>query len=136
MTAECGVVVVVDREYGERLCELARRGAVWIIDTPVNHAAAQKIWNECPNAGHLDGVTVFKSEASTTENALLDELDTIDVHHGSYSADPPYTVLEVIGTLLTERVKAELGQYGFDEFYSTRTGFRAVRPVRVAETGG
>jgi hypothetical protein len=136
MAAEYGVFVVVDREYGERLCELARRGAVWIIDTPLNHAAAQKIWSERPNANHLEGVTTFKSVASSPENALLNELDTIDLHHGSYSADPPYTVLEVIGASVTESVKAELRQYGFDEFCSTATGFRAVRPVPLAETGG
>jgi hypothetical protein len=81
-------------------------------------------------------VTTFKSEASSPENALLDELDTVDLHHGSYSADPPYTVLEVIGASVTESVRAELGKYGFNEFCSTATGFRAVRPVPLAETGG
>ena len=78
-------------------------------------------------------MTTFKSEAGSPENALLDEFDTIDLHHGPYSANQPYTVLEVIGTSLTEKVKAELGQYGFDEFCSTMTGFRAVRPVQLSK---
>ena len=60
---------------------------------------------------------------------LINELDTIDLHHGTYSANPPYTVLDVIGTAVTARLKAKLGEFGFDDFQETREGFRAVRPV-------
>src|ERR1019366_3909839 len=132
MAAGYRVFVVVDKEYGERICELARTGPAWIIDTPVNRAAAQKMWAERPHASHLDGVTTFKSQASVPEDALVNELDMIDLHHGCYSADPPYTVLEVVGASATESVKAELGQYGFNEFCSTTAGFLAVRPVPCA----
>ena len=48
---------------------------------------------------------------------------------GSYSADPPYTILEVLGILLSDRIKAELSQYGFNEFHPDSVGFHAVRPV-------
>jgi hypothetical protein len=134
MAAEYGVFVVVDRKYGERLCELARQGAVWIIDTPVNRAAAVKARAERPKASHLDGVTTFDSLATSPESSFLDQMSMIDLHHGPYSADPPYTAIEIIGASLTERVKAELGHYGFDRFCSTPTGFRAVRPVPLPET--
>ena len=60
---------------------------------------------------------------------LINELDTIDLHHATYSANPPYTVLDVIGTLITARLRAELGEYGFDDFQETPQGFRAVRPI-------
>ena len=129
MAAEYVVFVVVDKEYGELLCELARQGAVWIIDTPINRAVAVKARAERPNAIHLVGVTTFTSKASFPEESFLDELGMIDLHHGPYSADPPYRVLEIIGASLTESLKAALGQYGFDEFRSTTTGFRAVRTV-------
>ena len=59
----------------------------------------------------------------------MSELDTIDLHHGPHSANPPYTVLEVFGTTLNDRIKAELSQYGFDKFDATSVGFSAVRPM-------
>jgi hypothetical protein len=124
------VFVVVDREYGERLAELAQGGHVWIVDTPANRAVAQRIWSANPNRGHLDGVTTFKSvEGSSSEDLVINELDTIDLHHGTYSANPPFTVLEVIGSAITDRLKAELSEFGFEEFQETSLGFRAVRPL-------
>ena len=124
------VIVVVDREYGERLPELTISGPVWIVDSPANRSAAQKIWSELPNQNHLDGVTVFKSsEDRSAEDSLLDQLDTIDLHHGTYSADPPYTVLESVGVPESERIRKELARFGFNEIHAKSTGFRAVRPL-------
>ena len=51
------------------------------------------------------------------------------LYHGTYSANPPYTVLDVIGTAITARLKAELAQFGFNEFQETPRGFCAVRPI-------
>jgi hypothetical protein len=125
------VFVVLDRVYGERLSELARIGPVWIVDTTLNRAAAQGIWAERPKGSHLDGVTTFKAGDSSPEDALINELNTIDLHHGSYSADRPYTVLEVIGAVLSESITAELSLFGFIDFQATAEGFRAVRPCRA-----
>ncbi len=128
------VFVVVDREYGERLVELAQTGPVWIVDTPGNRNVAQQIWASNPNRSHLDGVTTFKfGEGSSSEDILANQLDTIDLHHGTYSANPPYTVIEVIGTGISARLMAELSPFGFDEFQETSQGFRAVRPIPTDE---
>jgi hypothetical protein len=128
--APYGVFVVLDGEYGTRLSQLVVKGPVWILDTPINRAAAQSFWNAFPDRDHLDGITVFTSKNSgSTEEALLCEIDTIDMHHNAYSADPPYTVLEIIGTPLTAKIELELSRYGFDEFLTTAEGFRAVRPL-------
>jgi hypothetical protein len=127
------VFVVLDREYGDRLSELAQTGPVWIVDTPLNRTAAQKTWAVDPNRSHLDGVTTFKTgDDSSPEESLINELDTIDLHHGTYSADPPYTVLEVIGAEMSETVKTGLSEFGFNEFQATADGFRAVRPLPSA----
>jgi len=124
------VFVVVDREYRERLGKLAQTARVWIVDTPTNRTVAQKIWAANPSRSHLDGLTTFKfGEASSSEDILINELDAIDLHHGLYSANPPYTVLEVIGTGITARLKAELSDFGFDDFQETDQGFRAMRPM-------
>jgi hypothetical protein len=124
------VFVVLDREYGERLTELAANAPVWIVDTPTNRAVAQKIWTADPNRSHLEAITTFKAaDASSPETALINHLDTIDLHHGAYSTNPPYTVLEIIGTTISERVKTELSQFGFNQFQETAEGFRAMRPL-------
>jgi hypothetical protein len=77
------------------------------------------------------GITTFNDlESSSAEDLLVSELDTIDLHHGSHSANPPYSILEVLGAPLSDRIKAELSQYGFDEFHPNAAGFSAVRTVR------
>ncbi len=124
------IFVVLDRGYGKRVSELARTGPVWIVDTALNRVAAAEVWAAHPDRSHLDGVTTFKAgDGCSPEDTLVNHLDTIDLHHGSYSADPPYSVLEVIGVEVSERVKAELSQFGFNEFEATAEGFSAVRPL-------
>jgi len=124
------VFVVLDPEYGERLLELAQAGPVWIADTPPNRATAQKVWAVHPSRSHLEGVTTFETgDGCSAEDILINNLDTIDLHHGTHSADPLYTVLEVIGAVLSERLKTELAQLGFEDFQATTEGFRATRPV-------
>jgi len=122
------VYVVVDREFGEKLAELVRGVPVWIVDTPTNKPVAQRFWNERPDENHLTSITTFNDLNSLSpEEMLLGHLDTIELHHGSHSADPPYTVIEVFGTQLTANAKSVLSEYGFNAFHITSTGFTASR---------
>ena len=124
------IFVVLDRDYGQRLEELSQKGPVWIVDTPVNRAVAQQIWAAAPNRSHVEGVTTFQfPEDSSSEDILINELDTIDLHHGTYSANPPYTVIEVIGARISVKVKESLAEFGFDHFEIMPHGFRATRPL-------
>jgi hypothetical protein len=124
------VLVVLDRDYGEGLSTLVQRGPVWIVDTPSNRAAAEKIWAADPNRSHLDGVTTFKFGADRSpEDIFINELETIDLHHGIYSANPPYTVIEAIGTGISEKLEGKLSELGFNQFEATAQGFRALRPL-------
>ena len=76
------VFFVLDRDYGERLLELARSGPVWIVDTPQNRAVAQNLWAANPNRNHLEGATTFKAgQDCSNEETLINELDTIDLLH-------------------------------------------------------
>jgi hypothetical protein len=123
------VFVVVDREFGERLSELEQGVPVWIVDTPTNKPVVQRFWKERPDEDHLTGITTFNDVASlSSEDSLLSRLDTIELHHGVYSAEPPYTVLEVFGTKLTDNAKTVLSEYGFDKYQITSTGFVTSRP--------
>jgi hypothetical protein len=122
------VYVIVEREFGEKLVALERGVPVWIVDTPINKSVAKRIWNERPDEDHLTGITTFNDLNSLSpEELLLDHLDTIELHHGPHSADPPYTLIEVIGTELTAKARNVLSEYGFSEFQLTSTGFMAGR---------
>jgi len=124
------VYVVVDRAFGDRLHELRTSIPVWIVDTPLNRAAALRRSKEHSEETHLTGVTIFRdSEAMSPEELLLSEVETIDLHHGSYSSNPSYEVVEVLGTPLTERIKAVLSEYGLTQFRSNASGFSALRPA-------
>lgn len=127
MTTDYKVVVVVDEQFGERLALIPRGIPVWIVDTPVNKPVAQRLWAQRPN--ELTGVTTFTALGKSAEETLLAELDTVDDHHGQYAATPRYTILEVIGASLTPRIKAELEEYGFQQFRPNEEGFTAARNV-------
>jgi len=123
-------VYVEDREFGERLAELERGVPIWIVNSPTNKPAVQRLWHEHPEQSHLTGITTFNNRRSASPDEMLsDELDTIDLHHGAHSADPPYTVVEVLGTPLTARAKSALSFYGFNEFRENLLGFTTIRPL-------
>jgi hypothetical protein len=101
------VYIVVDREFGEKLAELERSVPVWIGGTPIDKSVVQRLWNERPDESHLTGVTAFNDLNSLCpEEMLLSHLDAIELHHGVYSANPGYTILEVFGAELLIRRRA------------------------------
>jgi hypothetical protein len=129
------VYVVVDPNFGERLTTLPVGVPVWIVDTPVNKAVALRLWKERPELDHLTGITIYSySEEASAEENLLKELDVIDLHHGSCSADPAYTRIWAFGTPLSEKIKLALADYGFHEFSSTTDGFVATRQIPTSQT--
>ena len=122
------VLVVLDRDFGERLASLAPETPVWIIGSPSNTPIAHRLWKERPASNHLNGVTVFNGfKDGTPEEILLNELDTIDLHHGQHSADPPYARLVILGVPLTDSVKDALEALGFESFQQEAAGFSANR---------
>jgi hypothetical protein len=124
------VYVILDRSFGEKLLALERGVPAWVVDTPANKPVAERLWAEGPVSDHLSGITIFDFvETASPEQIFLDEMETIDLHHGKYSADPPYTLLQVIGSPLTSRIKKELSTYGFDKFCETADGFAASRAL-------
>jgi len=52
----------------------------------------------------LQGVTTFKiTEGTSSEDILINELGTIEPSSRHMFGDPPYTVIEVIGTGVSEK---------------------------------
>jgi hypothetical protein len=123
------VRVIVHPNFGERLAALAPDAPVWIIQSPVNTPVAERIWKEQHNNNHLTGVTTFVAQGGTAEDEFLRILGTVDEHHGPYSSEPPYSLLEVTGCAPSERVIEVLRDRGFTVTTSTSEGFNASKPV-------
>src|SRR3954447_23549982 len=100
------VCVVVDREFGKRLEALPRAVPVWIVDSPENTAAAARIREEYSDPCDA-GITTFRAYPDTSpERLFLGMIATIDLHHGEFSQDPPYSAIEVIGCAPTAAIHA------------------------------
>jgi len=124
------VSIVLDFEFGSRLRKVLIDGPIWVVDSPVNLEVARKLWAELPGPNHLTGITVFKTEKDRTPTEILiGEMATIDLHHGEYSADPPYTMIRVFGCGLEPEIQDALAEFGFDSFIPTEDGFESVRPL-------
>jgi len=123
------VHVIVDPDYGERLRDLPGDEAAWVADTSTNHPVIQSIratQSVEPYSGYLTGITSFKVDAGETpEDWLLGVLDPVEVHHNAYSQTPPYTILRVIGTVLTPRIRERLESDDFVKFEDLPEGFVA-----------
>ena len=123
------VRIVVDLSFGERLASLPEGEPVWIIESASNTPVAHRLRTERPK-DYLDGITTFTpGSGSSAEGELIRILETVDEHHGEYSADPPYSLLDVIGCSPSEHVRSALAELEFAVTEQTSDGFRAARQV-------
>jgi hypothetical protein len=124
--SEYTVGIVVDLSYGGRLQALVGTMPMWIIDSPVNRAAAESHWRTHPGETHTSGITTFRVDPKLTpEEWCAEVLDVVLGHHGTYSHNPPVTVLEVIGARPVADLVALLADHGFVSVKSTGEGFQA-----------
>jgi len=130
------VHVVVDPEYGERLRDLPVGEPVWVVDSERNHPVIRALWREHEGLDESAGITSFTfNRGGTCEDWLVAELSTIDLHHGEFSHDPPYSVLNVIGVGWSRAIQEELDRFGFGGHEATGDGFVARR-LRSAQGDG
>jgi hypothetical protein len=124
---------VLEPDFGDRLSELAARMPVWIVDTPLNRAAAQKEWAQRPRLSHTEGITTFKVDpAASAEAWLSGVLSDVDLHHGEYSHDPAYSAIEVFGATPTPQLREAFAGYGLDEIAERIGGFVATQSRAAA----
>jgi hypothetical protein len=128
------VLVVMDPNCGERLRAMWQPGRpAWIVMSPTNEPTVRSLGAAHPGKDHLTGITSFNFDPDARpEKSFLSYLDTIDLHHGPYSSENPYTVLEVIGARLTVDVREALSELGFDEFVEQGDVFSARRSTEEA----
>src|SRR5437016_14169631 len=109
------VALVVDPEFREGLALLGSRMPLWVVNTPQNSIIASRFLSK--RQGTQDGpdVTVFDVDPTQTpEDWACDIIKNIDLHHGHYSHDPPFSVMEVYGVDPTPRLRKELLGIGFN----------------------
>jgi hypothetical protein len=124
------VYVVVDPHYRERLRDLPADEPIWVIDSAENHPVIQTLWNERKGSINVDGITSFKYDPKANpEEWFVTELATIDLHHGEISHNPPYSVLEIIGVLWSDKIENVLKEYGFIKYERTAQGFITWREI-------
>ena len=121
------VRIVVDPSFGARLEDLPAGEPVWIIQSATNTPVAQRLWTERPGLTHIRGITTFRGDDRPPDEVLLGLIDTVDLHHGVYSADPPYSEVEVYGVGLTASIEHALRTLGFAHFQPAGEGFLATR---------
>jgi len=109
------VAMVVDREFGSQLSALANRLHVWICDSPANRPAIEAIWRAQGDRKYdiESGATIFNcAPDQSVEDALVNIIGTVDLHHGEYSHEPPWSVIEVIGCEPTPRIRSAFAEFG------------------------
>jgi len=122
--------VILDPAFGNRLREMPDGEPVWIVDTPPNRLAYEAVGKERKPESHIVGLSSFKVDPKgKPEDWLISELETIDLHHGEISHDPPWSLINVIGSKWTERTGRELARFGFTTHEDTAEGFLATKGV-------
>jgi hypothetical protein len=121
------VHVILDPTFGQRLAQLPAHEPVWIVRSADNDPIVHELWQSRTTKSHLDGITLFNASDGSPEEAFLDILGSVDLHHGAHSADPPYALLEVTGCPLSEEIRAALDELGFAIIGKTENGFSAQR---------
>jgi hypothetical protein len=86
-----------------------------------------------PSPGEYDiesGVTTFPPRGAEPEGWCISVIADLDMPHNHYSHDPEYTVLEVYGVPLSQRIRERLEECGFVRFDKTSSGFIARKDER------
>jgi hypothetical protein len=126
------VALIVDPEFGRRIREVAERVRhTWVVATPTNVAVAEQIWSGSPKPLGLNkegGVTTFFQYGADRESWCDAILDSADEHHNSHSCNHGYSVIEVYGVSLTDRLRTVFVEFGFSIFMAADYGFFARKP--------
>jgi hypothetical protein len=125
MPAGHRVVIVVGPGLAADVRRIAGDRHVWAIRTPEYQRVADEERRSFPGHSLERGVTLFRADNTSTEQALISIFGTVQEHHGEYSHHPPLDEVEVVGADLTPEVRAELSAFGFTEIVRSGRGFVA-----------
>lgn len=124
------IVLVVDEQFGSRVLELVRTAYVWLVESAENDLWAKEVWESSQDTDDplLHGLSTFKREQEEMGDALIIRLiDMIDEHHGEFAHDPEWSVIDVLGTSLSDAIQEAVVGYGVDRCETIPGGFRLHR---------
>ncbi|MFK7739555.1 MAG: hypothetical protein AB8H80_04460 [Planctomycetota bacterium] len=101
-------VFLIFGELGEDLWSLSRECHVWLMSSPGNDAAAERVWSRDDEPYTPEcGVTTFRCDDDSPAE-LLRMLVTVDQHHDEHSVDVPWSAIHVRGFQLSGISAAEV----------------------------
>ena len=119
------VAIVLDPRYSE-LERLAEQMPIWAVDSAPHRAVAERLWQLRGGADAFQGITLFKvADEQDAEGNCVNVIGEVDLHHSVYSSGSKIAILRVIGTIPSNRLREELGTYGFVTLEATSEGFVA-----------
>jgi hypothetical protein len=128
------LVVIVDPDYGTRLETATQLAPVWVVDTPRNKKAVERVWRTGPHPDHREkgAVTSYRSQDPEDRlSSLLGIMPELETHHGNVESNelvfPKGFVLGVIGLTMAAAVTSALRNLGFRSFIETPEGFEACK---------
>lgn len=122
--------IVVDRNFGGRIPELARSFHIWVVESPDNIAVIHRFWKTEraePGADPLGpGITSFRAgDLESPEEICARIAGEVDEHHGEFAHAPPWSEIEVYGVALSTRLQDIFTELGANECQPTQDGFMA-----------
>ena len=129
--ADLIVFVVVDPNFGDLLDGIAEDAPVWIVDTPTNRTACDRVWKKHADPDYRKKAIVTRYAVTNTKDRLenlLNIVPELETHHGVVEGNdlrfPRGFLLEVVGLTLSDGVAGALRTVGFKSFTNTTSGFQ------------
>src|SRR5437016_5660708 len=122
MTTQYQVSLVLDPDAGVALDGIAADGPTWVLHSPANRAACERLWRAGREAGAPLDLTLFTSPVHVdTEAEWGCILDNLETHHGQDSHVPPLESIRVIGASVSFAARRVLATYGYEVLAGTPT---------------
>ena len=132
MTLRSGshVLLVFDRDYGDRLLRSNGVDHVWLVESPTNLGSveAYRATEALDDADEPSRLTTFAIAAGKKMKlGCADLLELVDDHHGEFSDGPSWSTITVTGVHLDESLRQLITGLGGTEVVDTDEGFRVSR---------
>lgn len=119
------VALVLSQDFGDECFALQERMPIWIIESPQNQSAVDKIRAQ---SGGTRQITTFHLRGNESLSATCERIvQSLDDHHNESSQTPAYCELIVFGLSLAGVSLKPFLELGFEEFVETSTGFIAKK---------
>lgn len=128
------VGIVLDPNFGEKLIPLLKRMHVWFLDSDENKQIIEKhknvldkVWSKTDITDPFDlGMSLIPVDTWNKE-LFSDLIEEIECHQGEFHHNPPWSIIEVYGIVLSFEIEKILKEYGVIKFKKIKNGFIAYK---------